>query len=116
MRTACWGALYLVTVTDRQRVVRRLIIAFNTLPELWLGGTFDLPSRRRLGQGAKLHPSWWTSHHHAVQGLFTMIGRHRVARRLINVYWGTTLDCILPTKAAGAQARNQDSNLLQAQG
>ena len=39
-----------------------------------------------------------------------MIGRHRVARRLINVYWGTTLNCILPTKAAGAQARNQDSN------
>ena len=74
-----------------------VITALNPLPELWLGGTFELPSRRRPGQGDKLHPSWWTSHHHAVPGLFTMIGRHRVARRLINVYWGTTLNCIPPT-------------------
>ena len=66
----------------------------------------NLPSQRRLGQGAKLHPSWWVSHHHAVQGLFTMIGRHRVGRRLINVYWGTTLKCILPTKDAEEPLRN----------
>jgi len=57
----------------------------------------NLPSRRRLGQGVKLHPSWWGSHHHAVQGVFTMTGRHRVVRRLSTVYWGTTLNCILPT-------------------
>jgi len=60
----------------------------------------NLPSRRRPGQGVKVHPSWWVSHHHAAQGLFTMIGRHRVARRLSNVYWGTTLNCILPTPSA----------------
>ena len=71
--------------------------ALNTLPELWLGGTLNLPSRRRPGQGVKVHPSWWVSHHHAVQGLFTMTGRHRVVRRLSTVYWGTTLNCILPT-------------------
>ena len=67
--------------------------------------TLELPSRRRLGQGVKLHPSCWTSHHHAVQGLFTMIGRHRVGRRLINVYWGTTLNCILPTPSPSIGAR-----------
>ena len=71
--------------------------ALNTLPELWRGGTLNLPGRRRPGQGVKLHPSWWVSHHHAVQGLFTMTGRHRVVRRLSTVYWGTTLNCILPT-------------------